>query len=380
MAATFQYKSTAAIFAGSYGAGKTFSISATVSDFNLNSIFEIYESLTGDYLAPPDVDIKIGSATIAVASGSGLAIALQNVEIEGRVAANALLTIGPTGVGIRGDVTSSGGLTFGEVELKKAFIQIDLVKGAKGSGVALGGEVAFQGLTFDALAHFYKGNTGALQWTVLAAIATGTNALAISKLVPELKGTFLDLALTQVVFAAASQDDPQVASLLPVPYQLHQGVQICASLSPIAALDSVMRSSAPTPGLTLSAGWSKATGFALDIIMPAASVVHLGNGIVSDPFKLRIQVGAPPTLLLIAGVRVPVEPAGNTLDFQMSLGISPIGASASAQMHGWWVNPLGLGQNVKIGPDVALSIEIIFAQFVATGTPRLVEFLSKLRP
>lgn len=292
------------------------------------------------------------------------------MQIEGYAAANALLTIGPKGVGIRGDVTSTGSLTFGEVELKRAFIQIDLVKGAEGSGVALGGEVAFQGLTFDALAHLYKGTGGTTQWTVLAAITTSTNALAISKLVPELKGTFLDLALTQVVFAAASQDDPQVAALLGVPYQLHQGVQICASLSPISALDSVMRSATPTNGLTLSAGWSKATGFALDIIMPTASVVHLGNGIVSDPFKLRIQAGAPPTLLLIAGVKVPVEPAGNSLDFQMSLGISPVGASASAQMHGWWINPLGVGQNVKIGPDVALSIEIIFAQFVATGTPR----------
>ena len=370
VAATFQYKSTSAIFAGTYAAGGAFSISATVTDFTLASVFEIYESLTGEYLAPPDIDIKIGAATIVVASGSGLAIALQDVQIEGYAAANALLTIGPKGVGIRGDVTSSGSLTFGEVELKKAFIQIDLVKGAEGSGVAVGGSVAFQGLTFDALAHLYKGTGGATQWTVLAAVTTGTNALAISKLVPELKGTFLDLALTQVVFAAASQDDSQVAALLGVPYQLHQGVQICASLSPIAALDSVMRSSAPTNGLTLSAGWSKATGFALDIIMPTASVVHLGNGIVTDPFKLRIQAGAPPTLLLIAGVKVPVEPAGNSLDFQLSLGINPVGASASAQMHGWWVNPLGIGQNVKIGPDVALSIEIIFAQFVATGTPR----------
>ena len=206
VAATFQYKSTSAIFAGTYAAGGAFSISATVTDFTLASVFEIYESLTGEYLAPPDIDIKIGAATIVVASGSGLAIALQDVQIEGYAAANALLTIGPKGVGIRGDVTSSGSLTFGEVELKKAFIQIDLVKGAEGSGVAVGGSVAFQGLTFDALAHLYKGTGGATQWTVLAAVTTGTNALAISKLVPELKGT----SSTSLSHRSSSQQRPRM--------------------------------------------------------------------------------------------------------------------------------------------------------------------------
>ena len=69
-------------------------------------------------------------------------------------------------------------------------------------------------------------------------------------------------------------------------------------------------------------------------------------------------------------MQIPVSPQGSTLDFQLSLGINLIGASATAQMHGYWTNPIGLGDQVKIGPDVALSIDIIFAQFVSTGTPR----------
>lgn len=316
------------------------------------------------------MDIKIGSASITVASGSGLAIQLQNVEIEEHVSTNALLTIGPTGVFIRGDITSSGGVTFGDVELKKAYIEINLVEGASGSGVAIGGEATFENIVFDALAHLYKSSDGSTQWTVIAALAAGTDTLAISKLVPELKGSFLDLALTRAIFAAASQDDPTVFGTINVPYELHQGVQICAVLAPIKALDSLMRNSTPTSGLTLSAGWTKATGFTLDILMPAVSVVHLGHGIVTDPFKLRIQAGTTPALLLIAGVQVPVEPAPNVLHFQMSLSIDALGASAAAQMDGYWVNPLGLGQNVKIGPEVALSIDIIFAEFILSGLPR----------
>jgi hypothetical protein len=137
-----------------------------------------------------------------------------------------------------------------------------------------------------------------------------------------------------------------------------------------------MRSPAPTNGLILNAGWSKAQGFSLDVQMPAASVLHLGHGIVTDPFTLRIQLGGTPTLLLIAGLQIPVEPAGQRLDFQLSVGITALGASATAQMHGYWVNPMNLGQSVKIGPDVALSIDIIFAQFVTTGTPRSVMALN----
>ena len=39
------------------------------------------------------------------------------------------------------------------------------------------------------------------------------------------------------------------------------------------------------------------------------------------------------------------------------------------QMTGYWVNPLGVGQNVKIGPHLALQINIVYATFVATGLP-----------
>ena len=71
------------------------------------------------------------------------------------------------------------------------------------------------------------------------------------------------------------------------------------------------------------------------------------------------------------------DPNGKEFVFLLSskaggCGINLIGASATAQMHGYWTNPIGLGDQVKIGPDVALSIDIIFAQFVSTGTPRSV--------
>jgi hypothetical protein len=373
--ATFQYKSTAAIFSGSYAAGGAFSLTAAITNFDMRSINNIFESLTNSSLDLPGIDVKIGSAFITVASGSGLTIALQNVQIGDHVAANALLAIGPDGVTIRGDVSSKDMIFLGDsgVELKKAYIEVTLASTVQGSSVVLGGKIAFDEFVLDALVHLYQGQQGSgLQWTAIASLAASGDKLALSKIAPGLKDTFLDLALTNAVVVVASQDDPTIFSYLATPYPIHRGVQICATLAPIEALDSLIRSPSPTKGLVLSAGWSPIGGFALDVIMPSDSVIHLGKGIVTDPFKLRIQVGTLPTLLVIAGVRIPVEPEGSKLEFQLSLAVNALGASATAQMHGWWANPLGLGKNVKIGPDVALSIEIIFAQFLASGTPRSV--------
>ncbi|KAJ7776553.1 hypothetical protein DFH07DRAFT_980740 [Mycena maculata] len=337
---------------GSYAAGGQFSLSAVMTHFDLFMVCDIFEALTGAELARPDIDIKFGSASLIVASGTGLTISVTDVQVNGHVAASALLSIGPNGVLIRGEVMSSGSIHLGEVELRKAYIEINLKKGSAGSGVLLGGEIAFESFLLDALVHLYKGTNG-IEWTAIASLATSGDALALSKLVPELSDTFLDLALTKAVFVAASADDPMV----------------CAVLSPIDALDSLMRSSAPTTGLTLSAGWSDVTGFSLDVIMPATSVLDLGNGIVTDPFTLRIQGGASPSLMLIAGVQIPVTPDGDHLDFKLSLAANAFNASAAVQMNGFWTNPVGLGENIRIGPDVALSIDIVYAQFLTTGTP-----------
>ena len=373
VSALFEYGTTSALFSGSYAAGGQFSLTALMTNFSLFSIYDIYYAITGNSLIYPDVDVKFGSAEITLASGSGLTIALTDVEVEGYVAANALLAIGPGGVTIRGDVTMTGAsLTFGELELKKAYIEISLRKNAEDSGVVLGGEVAFSSFTLDALVHLYRGKSGkGVEWTVFASLSAAGDTLAISKLVPEVKDTFLDLTLSEVVFVAASQEDPLVSSLVSTKYKVHKGVQVCAMLSPIKELDSLMRSSTPMSGLVLSAGWSKGNGFTLDILMPAESVVYLGNGITTDPFALQIRAGTnKPALMLTAGVNIPVAPENEVLKFTLSLSIDPVGATATAQMHGNWVNPLGLGKKVVIGPDVALSLEIIFAQFLATGTPR----------
>jgi hypothetical protein len=98
-------------------------------------------------------------------------------------------------------------------------------------------------------------------------------------------------------------------------------------------------------------------------------VLDLGSGIRTTPIKLSVDT-KPPQLSISAGVEVPVAHSPAPLVFTLSLAASAIGATASGKMKGWWVNPLGLSENVRVGPNLALAIEIIFAQFLSTGTPR----------
>ncbi|KAK7690711.1 hypothetical protein QCA50_005810 [Cerrena zonata] len=125
----------------------------------------------------------------------------------------------------------------------------------------------------------------------------------------------------------------------------------------------------PVPGLTLSAGWSKAKGFDLDVYLPAPTQLNLGNGIATTPFKLAIVTRPEVELILSAGLNVPVAHSLAPLLFTLSLGANFVGANATGQMTGWWVNPFAISPNVKVGPNLGLSISIIFAQFVTTGIP-----------
>ena len=134
----------------------------------------------------------------------------------------------------------------------------------------------------------------------------------------------------------------------------------------------------PIPGLTLSASWSKARGFELDIYLPVPTKLNLGNGITTTPFKLALVTKPTAELILSAGLNIPVAHSSEPLLFTLSLGASMLSAEATGQMTGWWVNPLGISPNVKVGPNLGLSISIIYTQFITTGTPRYVPIMSTI--
>lgn len=147
-----------------------------------------------------------------------------------------------------------------------------------------------------------------------------------------------------------------------------QGVQICASIGQIEPLNSLRRG-APTPGLVLSVGWSQVAGFKLDVLLPSPITLSLGDGITTTPIELGIQT-SPVQFAISAGVLVPVAGSPAPLEFKLVFAVDFTGASATGEMNGWWVNPFDISPDVKIGPKLALSVSIIYAQFISTGTPR----------
>ena len=221
------YDDVSAIFQGSFSPKGSFELNASIHDVTIETIDTLFKRISNGSLSLPDVDITIGTASLTISSGGGLDISLDHVTIGDYTSLNAGVTISPHNVVIRGDLTSDV-IQFGDVELKRAFLQISLeAKGnEKKNDLIVGGEVAFSTLVFDAVVHLYKSpdpSTKSLEWTVLSALTVKDESLALSNVVPEIKGSPFDLALTHVVFVAASRDDPSLGNMTNSGFAFRQG-------------------------------------------------------------------------------------------------------------------------------------------------------------
>ncbi|KAF7302406.1 FAD-binding PCMH-type domain-containing protein [Mycena chlorophos] len=386
VSATLALDNMTASFDGSYNSDKTFSVSATMVDFGTAGLSAFYSQLHGSALTLPKVSISIGNATLKIASAGVFSLVLQDVSVEHYTGVDATVDFSSAGVEIKSNLMGTGSgeqtLTFGEIEIEKAYIQLSLAAGSSGqSSAIIGGELHWETFTFDAGVHIYRApaaqnpdavaqesQADTLQWTVFADFVTDANAsqgLALAAIVPELKGSFLgDITLEDAAFIVASQDDPDFGSFNTTNFPAKQGIQVCAKLGMIKALSDLMRVTDP-PQLILSAGWSKADGFELDVLLPAPMTIHLGRGIVTDPFTLQIRTVSPtttiipPTLLLNAGVKIPTSGNPEPLHFTLALAFNAVEGSATGQLEGYWTNPFGLSEHVRIGPEVALTIGIV---------------------
>lgn len=107
----------------------------------------------------------------------------------------------------------------------------------------------------------------------------------------------------------------------------------------------------------------------MDVFSPAELTIGLGNGIRTTPIRLGIITKPSVELSVSAGLSISVANSPDPLTFSLILAANMTGASAIAEMRGWLHKPFGLA-NVSIGPAMALSIQIIYAQFIVTGIPR----------
>lgn len=123
--------------------------------------------------------------------------------------------------------------------------------------------------------------------------------------------------------------------------------------------------------------YSKQRGFQISITPPTPTLLSLGHGVTTTPFEPSIQT-SPPRLTISTDVSIPLPHSAQPFVFDLVLGVDLMGASGTSAIERWWTNPLGVGENVKIGPKLMLSLDIIFAQFVTTGSIRFDSTLNEL--
>ncbi|KAF7302282.1 FAD-binding PCMH-type domain-containing protein [Mycena indigotica] len=373
---------------GYYNADKSFSMSASLTNFGTKGLSDLYSQLYGRPVSLPQLNVDIGNATLTIASGRIFNLVVHDISVEHYFGVNAEVQFSSAGIVLKANMTDNGSgektLKLSEIEIKKVYIQVSFRAGPNSSSsVILGGELRWESFTLDAGVHIYRPailsasqpQASSLQWTVFADFVTDHNAkkgMALSSLVPELEDTFLgDVALEDAALIIASQDDPEFGSFNTTQFPVKQGIQVCAVLGMIKAISDLMRLNQP-PRLILAAGWSKATGFSLDVVLPAPLSLDLGRGIVTDPFSLQIRASTstpsilPPTIQLNAGVKIPTPNDPRPLHFTLSLAFNAVEGYATGELAGYWTNPFGLSPKVRIGPEVALTMGILIEELIVS--------------
>ncbi|KAI5988743.1 hypothetical protein EDD15DRAFT_2462463 [Pisolithus albus] len=375
LSAELELASTIIELSGHYAAGGDYSLTAFVEELTTTHILEIYTHLTNQSITMPSgFNFTMTSGSISI-SKAGFIISVDDLEIaDGKYSCkSATLAVSPSGLQIEGYLGDS--LEFDDISLKDVTLKVDIVKagGSWSGSFMLGGTISFSNMTVDAVVHLYKGDTAddktnKWDWTVYGHFASVGPQAPLGDLIHATKGTFLEnVTLTDAVFIAASRNDPEVSNLNPQRYTIRRGVQICAVVGHIDPFSKLTRQST-SPVLILNASWTSNFGFLLDILLPTPFVIHLGRGITTDPIALRIQTN-PVELMIHAGIKVPVAKSPEPLDFQASLSLQDEVVTVSADMYGWWVDPFGISEKVKIGPHINLGLDIDLPLFFATGLP-----------
>ena len=394
LSAELELESMVIGLSGHYAASGDYSLTAFVEELTSAHILEIYTHLTNQPITMPSgFDFTMTSGSISI-SKAGFIISVDDLEIaDGKYSCkSATLAVGRSGLQIEGRL--GGSLEFDDISLEDVTLKVEIVKaGESWSGsFTLGGTVSFSNMAADAIVHLYKGGasdteTDKWEWTVYGHFAGVGPQAPLGDVIHATKGTFLEnVTLTDAVFIAASRNDPEVSNLNPQRYtirrgkplihrrrrhslmhHLNPGVQICAVVGHIDPFSKLTRQST-SPVLILNASWTNSFGFLLDILLPTPFIIHLGRGITTDPIALRIQTD-PVELMIHAGIKVPVAKSPEPLDFQASLSLQDEVVTLSADMYGWWVDPFGISEKVKVGPHIDLGLDIDLPLFFVTGLP-----------
>lgn len=371
---TFDFEATMAfgtgtlLFAGAYSEGD-FWAESKVPRCTLEDIQNLYTSMTGRELKPFDHSVEFEDITCRIDT-NGLQFRGQ-ITVHGHRSISAAISIKRDGIAITGALHD---IKLGHVTVKNVALDIFLGRSAKNetsreSGFAITGKVTFHKMEIGVAVYLTDSKAKDAQWAVYGEL-TGED-MKLQKLAPEVKDTWLDLELNQVAFIASSVDSPQ-GDYNEFNYPIRSGVQFCASIDRVQPLNHITK--AEVHGLVLHAVWNPDTGFSFGIILPTPVGIHLTKTITSGPVSVEISLSRMPHILVTAELNVVPKRQSQPLVFKFGLEADIIGANGFGEMKNYWVNPLGIGENVRIGPNIALRLGIDYALLAATGTPSSIGF------
>src|SRR5690606_29948760 len=151
-----------------------------------------------------------------------------------------------------------------------------------------------------------------------------------------------------------------------------RGVQLCAAIDRIEPIDHIARDN--VDGLVLRACWSGGKKFQFEAILPTPIGIHLTKTITSGPITVGIVPAKIPELVITAALNVIPPGQKHPLVFTFGLKANLVGAKGFGQMENYWVNPFGISESIKVGPNLALEVGIIYAVLATTGTPSSIGF------
>ncbi|MDN3203400.1 hypothetical protein [Algoriphagus sediminis] len=340
-------------------------IKASATSFSLTDITNIFNEISPAGLALPDFDVQFKDTSISLATA---ACTIDGKSIEKGLVVSSTITahsytfqsnaqISSGGVVFDGEL---GDLKFGPVDLKKTNLDFQLYKKSlqKPAKFMIKGEAVIEGLTLDCGVYFEKDTTTT---TVLYALIDASS-FNFAQIIPAAKGTFVnELSFSKIGFVYASAACKTQNEGFD--FDVQQGLQLMAILEEIPALSELTREK--QIGLELSAHFGTPTD--ISIALPDTRL-HLGKSVTTDPLKIQINITPEPALVLEFGLDVDIPNQNTPLHFAMSLTVDELEAKGAVQMDNYWKNPFGVN-GLKIGPHVALQLDIIYEQFVSTGIP-----------
>jgi hypothetical protein len=342
-------------------------IKASSPEFTFNDLNDLFKYFNNDTLSLPSFDITFSDVFIGLATADGTLDSgelKQGLSIGGSVkvydhTVTALAELSADGVAFTGTLDD---LTIGPVDITKTELDMKLYSAASGktSEFSLMGEAVIEGLTLDCKVAYEKGADSKTNELVYAAIHA--ESFGLSTVFPQAKDTFVDsLKFSKVAFIYSSNDgntqDPDFD------FTVKQGLQLSAVLEEIPALTTLTHNK--KTGLVLSAHYGNTTDISVEI---PDTRLQLGNSVSCDPMRIAIVLAPEPALQLVFGMDVIVPKQTDPLHFDLVLEIGIADARGSATMKGYWTNPFGVN-GLQIGPELALQLGIIYAEFLTTGLP-----------